>query len=383
MNAKEKFEMLIEKIEKMVTSDSNNSAKYIAVEVSNMNYLSYRETCVIFSYLTGYSSLLDYIRERKMMASYKMLISCPILNIEAAVVVSGYDNQSSFSKKFKEQFQETPSEAFSKKDQSKLIPPLTWDVLSSDASRFFDKCIEIDEKEKTKFGVSTIQYEKMMRAADLQALHELNDEQSEVAFELSEEYNLPLEATFNYIEDISLFYFCDDADRFVGSKKDLNTFIEVNQLLSKLYLWKLNGEVDIVDCQEMLRVAEAYCIDVFSIKTEYLMVYLKKDFRFDQFVKLVNFFEVHNGDDFEDYLNKVEIGYSPNDALHEDNYDGFLDIFMSDEEVDAMMAFEKWAEEQTSYNEKIDTEYDEDNPFYSEEEDDDIDSFVDSDGDFT
>ena len=97
----------------------------------------------------------------------------------------------------------------------------------------------------------------------------------------------------------------------------------------------------------------------------------------------MNFFEVHNGDDFEDYLNKVEIGYSPNDALHEDNYDGFLDIFMSDEEVDAMMAFEKWAEEQTSYNEKIDTEYDEDNPFYSEEEDDDIDSFVDSDGDFT
>ena len=165
MNAKEKFESLIEKIEDMVTSDSDNSAKNIAVEVSNMNYLSYRETSVIFSYLTGYSSLLDYIRERKMMASYKMLISCPILNIEAAVVVSGYDNQSSFSKKFKEQFEETPSEAFSKKDQSKLLPPLTWKSLSSDASRFFDKCIEMDKKEKTKFGVSAVQYEKMMRAA--------------------------------------------------------------------------------------------------------------------------------------------------------------------------------------------------------------------------
>ena len=73
---------------------------------------------------------------------------------------------------------------------------MTWEVLSSDASRFFDKCIEIDEKEKTKFGVSAIQYEKMMRAADLQALHELNDEQSEVAFELSEKNNAEQTVSF-------------------------------------------------------------------------------------------------------------------------------------------------------------------------------------------
>lgn len=88
MNAKERFNSMIKEIER----DAENgqmTARAIAQKLCDINFLEYRVLSAIFMYLTGFS-LLEYIKERKMMSAYKMLISCPLLNIEAAIVVSGY-----------------------------------------------------------------------------------------------------------------------------------------------------------------------------------------------------------------------------------------------------------------------------------------------------
>jgi hypothetical protein len=92
MNAKEQFDKIIETIEILSNDLDGIKARDIAEHVSSMLGLGCRDVGAIFAFLTGYS-LLDYIKERKLMAAYKMLISIPLLDIEGAITVSGYDNQ--------------------------------------------------------------------------------------------------------------------------------------------------------------------------------------------------------------------------------------------------------------------------------------------------
>lgn len=152
--------------------------------------------------------------------------------------------------------------------------------------------------------------------------------------------------------------------------------------MTKLYLVELEGKVSIVDCEEMLKTADSYKIDIFTVDPEYLLVYLNEEFHLDQFVKLVRLFEKFNGSDFEDYLQKVALGIPPEQAVKDDDNDFSIDDYHeSAEEMEAILAFEKWAEEQTNYSEKIDYEYDTDNQYYLDDECDEIDAISSDDND--
>ncbi len=51
----------------------------------------------------------------------------------------------------------------------------------------------------TKFGISKEQYEKAERAASLQSIYDFEDELGEIAFYLSDRFNITLEQAFEIV----------------------------------------------------------------------------------------------------------------------------------------------------------------------------------------
>ena len=150
MNVKERFNNMIEQIEKIISNGNCLKPRDVAKRIAASQVMSFRDLNTIFQYLTGHS-LLDYIRERQLMESYSMLISIPVFDVEMAITVSGYDNQSSFSKKFKQYFGVTPKEAFLGKDETKLKPATKWDMLSAINAKAVESAVP--KHEDAKFGI--------------------------------------------------------------------------------------------------------------------------------------------------------------------------------------------------------------------------------------
>lgn len=218
MNVKDKFNADIELIEKRAHWEDELTSREIAEEIAQQNGLGYRDMNTIFTYLVG-CSLLDYVRERRMMASYQEAISSPRLESEILCALSGYESQSTFINKFKERFDMTPSEAFEKKDETKLTKPKTWEVISKENKKE-DNVVEIHPKVETRFGVEIGHYRRMMEAIDLKELYEFNDVQSEIAFELAQKYqNVPMKKIFEYVHDYSVQNCMNEEDEFSKSYK--------------------------------------------------------------------------------------------------------------------------------------------------------------------
>lgn len=124
MKIVERFNSMINMIENAVFSEKSLKATEIKMETAQYCGLSLRDLNTVFTYLTD-SSLLEYIKGRQIMAAYSVIISMKQFDIEKAIDISGYDNQSSFGKRFKEVFGMSPKSAFRKKDKTKLVGPLT------------------------------------------------------------------------------------------------------------------------------------------------------------------------------------------------------------------------------------------------------------------
>ena len=105
----------------------------------------------------------------------------------------------------------------------------------------------------------------------------------------------------------------------------------------------------------------------------YLSVYCKDPYcDFEEFLQQVERFEELNGNDFEEYWNLIySFGFSPEDAVKDfyDSLEAGTDIIKFDEPDDM---FERWAEEETDYanHDRMDACYDEDNPYYSNDDED-------------
>lgn len=209
----------------------------------------------------------------------------------------------------------------------------------------------------------------MNEAANLQEMFELDDEQSEIAFKLAEYLKTDLQIAFEFVKDISDYYCVDDEGNYVGESPVLWSIIKNNQTLTELYVKKMEGKCSILSCIDMIDQANALKINILKIDSEYLQIYMNHEWSFRFFVSAVALFIKYNGVEFEDFAEKLDMGYSPEDAVNEDDDINIEDIFFeSPEEVEAMLEFEKWAEEQTDYEnaEIIDLDYDEDNPYYDD-----------------
>ena len=230
MQAKEKFNNIVYKIEELVLNEEYKKDHEISEEAFTTGecYIDDRSKNTLFLFLIG-STVIDYINERRMMAAYKYLINMKKRSFGRAVDLSGVQEQPSFIRKFKKQFGMTPREAFLKKDESKILPIKDWDQISQEGKNIFVK-LEEDENilREKRFGISKEMYIRAQRAENLQSFYKLNDLESEFAFGLSDSHSVSLDDAFEYVYNYVWVYAEDkvseDADmkkRDVRIKEDL------------------------------------------------------------------------------------------------------------------------------------------------------------------
>ena len=128
------------------------------------------------------------------------------------------------------------------------------------------------------------------------------------------------------------------------------------------------GALDLID------EADGCECDIYSLDLDALYVYYKDPIcDFDEFLIKLQEYEAFGGSDFEEYYDLVfRSGLLPEDAVKGiDVTDEDLEQYdLTFEKNDSF--FDKWAEEENDFSDKIDEEYDSDNPCYSDEEDEDI-----------
>ena len=230
MQAKEKFNNIVYKIEELVWEAEYMKAYEISEEAfaAGECYIDDRSKNTLFLFLVG-STVIDYINERRMMAAYKHLITMKKKNFKKVIDLSGVQEHSSFVRKFRKQFGMSPTQAFYKKDESRIFPIKDWDQISQEGKSIFVK-LEEDENilREKRFGISKEMYIRAQRAENLQSFYKLNDLESEFAFGLSDSHSVSLDDAFEYVYNYVWVYaedkVSDDADmkkRDVRIKEDL------------------------------------------------------------------------------------------------------------------------------------------------------------------
>ena len=352
MNVKEKFEQIIREIESSYSKEHEVKSSDVAESIAKKMYMGNREINVLFSFFTG-TTLIKYIGERRLMAAYKLLLEQDELNIEQAVCVSGLDNQSSFSKSFKNLFKISPSEAYNKKDETLYIQPLTWDALSKeDCVRGLAKTTEDREY---IFGVSKKQYDEIVEYQEYQALYDFDDVQSEVVYNYIEASNLPQKVAFEITHKISEEHYDYGTQDTPMSVSDLEFFMPDKSEVVFLYE---NVTQDVEVILDLIGNSDG---QLFDVDVKYILWYLESysdKWYFNEYLGLVKDFVKFNGDDLDEYFEYIEHGYTPEGAVifskgPADDFDEVSDKLevtrlWLEEKKDC--AFERWAQEETDFS---------------------------------
>lgn len=302
MNTREKFNEIIDFIENAAFSKDHRSAVKIAENVLKKTGMGGREINAVFVFLIG-MPLLEYIKERKMMASYSVLINADQFDANAALETAGYDTQSSYGKKFKERFNMTPTEAHARKSAALFAKPFTWENISSNDNMFANKLEEIKQIQDAKFGINREQYQAMQAASDLQILLQMTDAQSNVAFKLATDEHVDMDIAFIFIYD-----FCQEIIRNNNAtEKQILELLNANQGLIKLSL-KFNKAVTVA--KQMVDTLTCYGFDTTNIPDEIFQWLNWPELTFAEYVKLFHYHQKAKTDGrtktaFDEYLNNI------------------------------------------------------------------------------
>lgn len=364
MTAKEKFTNLISKIEEMANKQDYLKPRDIGEKMAILMGVGYRDLNTVFTYLTEIS-LLDYIRERQIMAVYTTIISMPIFDIEVAISVSGYDNQSSFGKKFKERFGITPKEAFNEKDFSRIAEQITWDMISNGVNLLDEKAVISEPKENFKFGLPASEYKLIQEAADLQALYEFDDTQSNVAFKISKEYNVPLKKAYDFVDDYCVFLGYNESNTN-KSYEDLLLIFDNSKDLTQIYFNVISEIGNAVDLVSEIKTLGYNPLDFdYDFLKDY---YKQRDYDLPEFIKICEDNEVEILDSGVVMLNPtqfVDECLELDEACEKAGIDYNSPLFFEPE------PFSDWINEETDYanSERFEDDYDEDSYYYEDESD--------------
>lgn len=320
MIAQKQFECYISEIEELAEKSECYKPHDIAESIIKRHGIAPRDLKAVFVFLTG-STLNTYIRERQMMAAYKAIISSEKFNAEIGISITGYSDQSAFIKAFKQRFGMTPKEAFEKKDLSKYLEKLTWDALSKDAPLFEKTNVEIIPV-KMKFGISEEQYQTIIRAADLQALFDLDDSQSEIAFELAKMLDIDMNKTFEYVAE-----YCFEGVFYLGSKERLS-LAESSRFMRTAYIY-FNVIPNVCKAQKLIDSIDSFNYKISDFSFAFLRMYV--EYSNLPIRRIVDWAEDHNCDicTFEDIEEEIQKHI---DDIVEDNlsYKEALEIFCPD-----------------------------------------------------
>lgn len=199
MTGSEKIDRVTALIESEIKKDKSASeiADNVAREIGN----STRDLSTIFSFMTG-KTLIDYIKERKLNASYEHIIDSERFDAKTAVTLSGLGDQSALIKKFNNAYGMTPKEAHAKKDRSLVKARMKW----NDFSHVEIQEITSEENDtvianNTVFGLARTKYEEVKEAIELQELYGFDELQSEIAYYIYQTYDFPLKETFRFVDE--------------------------------------------------------------------------------------------------------------------------------------------------------------------------------------
>lgn len=390
MTGSEKIDRVTALIESEIKKDKSASeiADNVAREIGN----STRDLSTIFSFMTG-KTLIDYIKERKLNASYEHIIDCERFDAKTAVTLSGLGDQSALIKKFNNAYGMTPKEAHAKKDRSLVKVRMKW----NDFSHVEIQEITIEENDtvianNTVFGLARTKYEEVKEAIELQELYGFDELQSEIAYYIYQTYDFPLKETFRFVDEY-------DYDTRSSKLSDDNIDEDLKELLNKVfsndvvddepemdrteyYNYFVKGDADDPEIRYAYFVVGVKSIpaiynlidklhalgdkDITELEPELIEMCAYEDFDARFCKKAVAYYLDNATDEYGDDAFEEYVGYLLNGQYIEDAFDniwhteGWDDYpYMSAEEYkhdiqeyDPDDPFEKWAAEETDYSDK-------------------------------
>lgn len=390
MTGSEKIDRVTALIESEIKKDKSASeiADNVAREIGN----STRDLSTIFSFMTG-KTLIDYIKERKLNASYEHIIDGERFDAKTAVTLSGLGDQSALIKKFNNAYGMTPKEAHAKKDRSLVKVRMKW----NDFSHVEIQEITIEENDtvianNTVFGLARTKYEEVKEAIEFQELYGFDELQSEIAYYIYQTYDFPLKETFRFVDEY-------DYDTRSSKLSDDNIDEDLKELLNKVfsndvvddepemdrteyYNYFAKGDADDPEIRYAYFVVGVKSIpaiynlidklhalgdnDITELEPELIEMCAYEDFDARFCKKAVAYYLDNATDEYGDDAFEEYVGYLLNGQYIEDAFDniwhteGWDDYpYMSAEEYkhdiqeyDPDDPFEKWAAEETDYSDK-------------------------------
>ena len=390
MTGSEKIDRVTALIESEIKKDKSASeiADIVAREIGN----STRDLSTIFLFMTG-KTLIDYIKERKLNASYEHIIDGEKFDAKTAVTLSGLGDQSALIKKFKNAYGMTPKEAHAKKDRSLVKARMKW----NDFSHVEIQEITSEENDtvianNTVLGLARTKYEEVKEAIELQELYGFDELQSEIAYYIYQTYDFPLKETFRFVDEY-------DYDTRSSKLSDDNIDEDLKELLNKVfsndvvddepemdrteyYNYFAKGDADEPEIRYAYFVVGVKSIpaiynlidklhalgdnDITELEPELIEMCAYEDFDARFCKKAVAYYLDNATDEYGDDAFEEYVGYLLNGQYIEDAFDniwhteGWDDYpYMSAEEYkhniqeyDPDDPFEKWAAEETDYSDK-------------------------------
>ena len=322
MNTKIRYDEIIQFIENAVNEGVGDKAGDIAEKLlkEKAQGISWRDMSAVIGFMTG-DSLIPYIRSRQMTKAYKALVEDG-KKIEIVIDYTGLSDQPTFIKAFRKQFDMSPTEAIRTNDLSLITLPQTWSVISEDDHK--SRIYESDEdnepmNEVLKFGISQTKLNLIREAMELQVVYGFNDEQSEMAFYVSEKYDISLRKAFDFIDDYCLqFYPFND-----------NEYANLSEQKPLIYAYFTFDMLSISQTVELMNELRAAGVEDITLEdTELIKAYLDPELGFFSFIDLkeeYEFFkrEVTGNYTFYDFKFLLGLGFDLESAvehLHVDIY---------------------------------------------------------------
>lgn len=310
MNAKEKFEKIISDVESLIYNN-HGKAQDIKEKIAADLFMGFRALDDVFKFIVN-RSLNDYIKERQMMAAYKIILEQDNLNLEEVMALSILDH-SSFDKRFKEKFGVTPTEAFKQKDNTKYLPPITWESIVLMHGNDIE--VHIEENEMPSFfGVSKSKYYKILEAQEYQALYNFNAIQSSIAFEISNIDKVSMKDAFGLVDDY--IEYC----RYSNTKDEAFKYL-ISSSSKKMKRLYFNITKSVIAAMDLIDEAKESGCNINKVDLEYLNVYYDDPYcDFDEFLNQIAKFEELGGKDFEEYWDLIYVfGFTPEMAVRSYN----------------------------------------------------------------
>ena len=215
MNAKEKYEVIIDSIEKMIEENELNDHEISDKAFSNADFpREDREKNVLFEFLMG-KRVLEYISERRLMIGYKILLNEKNKDIayRRATDISGSSYAQGYITKFKKRFGMSPLKAREKNNAALYQTTPSWEEFSASGKEEKMDIIEI------LFNLPQEYTNSVKNALNLRDFYNLNDEESKFAYSLCKN-GIEMDSAFEYIADY--VYGNKDENRDDSLKKDLS-----------------------------------------------------------------------------------------------------------------------------------------------------------------